>query len=222
MGTSYYPFQGTAGGPGGTAKAVGVKTDKAAELERLLIFVVEGIAFWVQKARSTGERLDEKTARFINRALASTAMDCDRNEQALIDDIREALKIRDAWRLKALDCCGGSCGCGAPVLPECANWAAGTEEKIRLKAADFGALTVGKEDIRSSRALAVSWIQGVAAYSQQAVESGFDDVALSEHIVDLLVLLASDRPAEELAVMMDKTGAYVVQAMLRAGKRPGK
>jgi len=81
--------------------------------------------------------------------------------------IREALKLRDAWKARASAASAGQ-------LPECAVWSADTEEKIRMKAAYVGVLATANEDIRSLRELVTYGMKGVAAYAHHAAELGHE------------------------------------------------
>ncbi len=208
-----YQCQETAGGAGCKVKGVCGKTDTVSNLQDLLLFVVKGIAYWVVKARASGVKLDSHTAQFIKTAIFSTITNANFDEAAIIAYIKEALQVRDAWRFKALDCCGGSCGCGAPELPECANWAAGTDDKIRMKAAYVGVLTTENEDVRSLRSLITYGLKGVAAYAQHAAELGYEDPSIDDHIVNALVATVSDLTADELVAMVMQTGECAVKAM---------
>jgi hydroxylamine reductase len=208
-----YQCQETAGGVGCKVKGVCGKTDEVANLQDLLIFVVKGLAFWIDKARSVGISMDMETGRYLTTAIFSTITNANFDEKAIVGYIRETLKRRDAWRMKALDCCGEGCGCGVPKGLECASWTASTDEQIKAKAAFVGVLTTENEDIRSLRELIMYGLKGVAAYAHHASELGADEPAIYEHIVAALIATTKDISVDELVAMTMKTGECAVKTM---------
>ncbi len=199
-----FQCQETAGNAGCKVKGMCGKPDTLANLMDLLVFVVKGIAFWVEKS---GQPVDNKTGRVMITAMFTTITNANFDEAAILMYIREALQVRDAWRAKV-----GACGCGCS-LPECATWSANTEEKIRMKAAYVGVLTTENEDVRSLRELIIYGIKGISAYAHHATELGCEDTAIYTHIVSALALTFKDVSADELVAMTLKTGACAVTTL---------
>jgi hydroxylamine reductase len=206
-----YQCQETAGGTGCKVKGMCGKTDTVANLQDLLTFVVKGIAYWVHKANSAGQPIDNATGKFMTTAIFSTITNANFDEVAIMAYIREALKVRDAWQAKVPTGCG--CGCGSAKVPECATWRAETEEKIRLKAAYVGVLATENEDIRSLRELVMYGVKGIAAYAHHAAELGYEDTGIYDHIVTALRGMTKDLTADELVALVMATGSCAVQTL---------
>lgn len=204
MGMFCFQCQETAGNTGCKVKGMCGKTDTLANLMDLLVFVVKGIAFWVDKS---GKPVDNKTGQFMITALFTTITNANFDEKAILAFIREALKVREEWRAKV-----GGCGCGCD-LPECATWSAVTEEKMRMKSASVGVLTTQNDDVRSLRELITYGVKGISAYAHHAYELGFEDTAIYTHIVNALAMTLKDVSADELVAMTMKTGACAVTTM---------
>lgn len=203
-----FQCQETAGGVGCKVKGMCGKVDTLANLQDLLVFVVKGIAFWVEKS---GKPVDNKTGNFINTAIFSTITNANFDEAAIIAYIKAAVQVRDEWRAQAGSCSSG-CGCSAS-LPECATWSPENDEKIRMKSAYVGVLTTGDEDIRSLRELVIYGIKGIAAYAHHAAELGYEDPSIYGHIVTALAATLKDLPADDLVAMVLKTGECSVKTL---------
>lgn len=212
-----YQCQETAKGTGCTVKGVCGKLDTTAQLQDFLIFVVKGIAVWVEQARKSGVALDNVTGKFMTTAIFTTITNANFDEVAIIKFIREAVKVRDAWRVKALGGCGSGCGCSCGgetgALPECATWEATTDEKIRAKAAYVGVLMTADEDIRSLRELVTYGVKGISAYAHHAAELGYEDTAIYDHVVTAFAATTKDLSADVLVGLTLKTGEIAVATL---------
>ncbi len=217
MGMFCFQCQETAGGTGCKVKGVCGKTDTTAQLQDLLIFVVKGVAFWVAEARDLGMTVDNRTGKFMTTALFTTITNANFDDKALTAYIREALKLRDEWRVRALGGCGSGCHCScggeSDALPECAIWEAENDAQIRLKAPGVGVLETSNEDLRSLRELIIYGVKGIAAYAHHAAELGYEEPGIYEHIVTALTATTKDLSADELVAMTLATGGCVVQTL---------
>lgn len=206
-----YQCQEAAGGVACKVNGVCGKNDEVSNLQDLLIFVVKGIALCVDKARQKGMALDFKTGRFMTTAIFTTITNANFDGKAIIARIREALKIRDAWKSKVH---GASSGCGCQgTAPECVTWTADTDEKIRAKAGSVGILTTANEDVRSLRELIIYGVKGIAAYANHAADLGHEDPAIYGQIVDALAATVRDLSVDELVAMVMKTGGNAVATL---------
>ncbi|MBF0386567.1 MAG: hydroxylamine reductase [Candidatus Omnitrophica bacterium] len=206
-----YQCQEAAGGTGCRVKGVCGKTDEVAGLQDLLLFVVKGIAVWLDKGRQKGQAIDLKAGRFMTTAIFTTITNANFDEAAIIARIKEALQVREDCKLRVS---GGSAGCGCQaVLAECAVWTADSDAQIRAKAGSVGVLTTPNEDIRSLRELIVYGLKGVAAYANHAADLGAEDPAIYGQMVDALVATVKDLGVDELVAMVMKTGGNAVAAL---------
>ena len=201
-----YQCQEAAGGVGCKVKGVCGKTDSTANLQDLLIYVVKGIAFWADQARTVGTPLDKGTGFFMMTAIFATITNGNFDDKAIMAYIREALKVRDALRTKVN-------GAGAQPLPDCATWSAETEEKIRLKAAGVGIMTTTNEDVRSLRELVIYGVKGIAAYAHHAADLGYDDPSIVDHVVTALTGTLKNLSVDELVALVMKTGDCAVKTL---------
>lgn len=217
MGMFCFQCQETAGGTGCKVKGVCGKVDTTAQLQDLLIFLVKGIAVWVDKARASGIKIDNKTGKFMTTAIFTTITNANFDEAALLRYIREAAKVRDQWRVKALGGCGAGCSCACggeeTPLPECATWEVTTDEKIRAKASYVGVLATDNEDIRSLRELITYGTKGMCAYAEHAAQLGQEDTEIYEFVVTALAATTKDLPVDELVGLTLKTGEYAVKTL---------
>ncbi|MBF0122968.1 MAG: hydroxylamine reductase [Candidatus Omnitrophica bacterium] len=206
-----FQCQETAGNTGCKVKGVCGKNDELANLQDLLIFAVKGIAVVADKAREKGIALDNKTGKFMTRAIFATITNANFDEKAIIALIKEALKVRDALKCQVKSASEG-CGCQGEKL-ECATWTAETDEEIRAKASTVGVLTTGNEDIRSLRELIMYGLKGVAAYANHAADLDHEDPAIYSQIVDALVTTVNDVSVDDLVAMVMKTGGNAVTTL---------
>jgi hydroxylamine reductase len=205
-----YQCQETAKGTGCEVKGVCGKTDEVANLEDLLMFILKGAAFWIDKARANGAAIDTKTGRFLTTAIFSTITNANFDEAAIVGYIREALNVREAWRAKA----SAGCGCAASAaVPECATWTGDTVEKMRKEGVIVGVLGTKDQDVRSLRELVTYGLKGVAAYAHHASELGHDDPVIYDHVVTALVGTIKDLSVDELVALTMKTGEIAVRTM---------
>ena len=217
MGMFCFQCQETAGGTGCKVKGACGKIDTTAQLQDLLVFLVKGIAVWVDQARKVGGKIDNATGKFMATAIFTTITNANFDEEALLKFIREAARVRDEWRVRALGGCGSGCGCScgseAGALPECATWEVTTDEQIRAKASTVGVLTTANEDVRSLRELIIYGTKGMCAYAEHAAQLGQEDSSIYEHVVSALVATTKDLSVDELVAMTLKTGEYAVKTL---------
>jgi hydroxylamine reductase len=210
MGMFCFQCQEAAGGVGCKVKGACGKVDSVAGLQDVLIFVVKGIALLADKGRAKGLRLDPKMNRFMIKAIFSTITNANFDDRAILAFIREGLNVRDALKARVTPLCEGGC---ASSLPECVTWGEASEEKIRQKAAYVGVLATTNEDVRSLRELITYGIKGIAAYAHHAMELGYEDQGVYEHIVTALAATTKDLSVDELVAMTLKTGECAVNTL---------
>ncbi len=206
-----YQCQETAGNQGCKVKGVCGKSDNVANLQDLLIYVVKGLAVLVEISREKGLTVNQSVERFITTGLFTTITNANFDETAIIDRIKEGLKLRASLVTRLS---GGCCSCACDViLPECASWTADTDEKIRAKSVSVGVLTTGDEDIRSLRELIIYGLKGVAAYAHHAADLGYEDTAVYQQIISALTATVKDLSVDELVSMVMQTGANAVTTL---------
>lgn len=187
------------------------KTEEVANLQDLLIWLLEGISYWADKARKAGH-VDHETDLFVAKGLFTTITNVNFDAQRMTDLVKECLKRRDALKAacKPSSCC---CSCGCDEI-EAASWEwDGTKETLNKKAAEVGLHAEKNEDIRSLKSLVLFGLKGVAAYTDHAYILGAKDDAILHFMQEALLVIASDAGADTLLDYVMKTGEYSVKAM---------
>ncbi len=173
-----YQCEQTAKGTGCTVQGVCGKDDTTATLQDLLIYALEGIAVYGEKARALGVK-DKETDRFIIEGLFTTVTNVNFDAENITAIIKKAYSVKEKIKelfLKAYKAKEGKDFKGE--LPVAANWKP-ADDLIR-QGKDVGILANPglNEDIRSLRELLKYGMKGTAAYADHALLLGheLDDV----------------------------------------------
>ncbi len=197
-----YQCQETAKNSGCTVKGVCGKNDSTANLQDLLIFILQGISVYAEK---TG-KVERETGLFLCRALFSTITNANFDNEKIAEIIKKALVIREDMR--------GKSGLSGASLPESAVWSGKTMEEFADKAMKVGILSYSdNEDIRSLKSLILYGLKGVAAYADHAAVLGYYDDEIFDFMVKGLAAITKQLPADELTAMVLKTGETAVKTM---------
>ena len=100
-----FQCQETAKGIGCTISGVCGKTDKVANMQDLLIFVLKGISIYSTKARSLGIETDEVN-RFVVESLFMTITNANFDHDRFVTRIQEGLRLRDRIKSEYLNAGG--------------------------------------------------------------------------------------------------------------------
>ena len=151
--------------------------------------------------------MDREAGRFICKALFVTITNAAWDNNAIIDWIREGIRVRGEVAKKAGDVEG--------PLPDCATWRAESNEEIIAKAmSDEVRITAtGNEDIRSLRELLVIGSKGIAAYAEHAEVLGFEKDEIYAFLMEGLASTTRDLPTDEMVGMVMKAGEMAVNTM---------
>ena len=185
------------------------KTAETANLQDLFIWSLKGISFWAVIAQKHGW-YDEKTAFFVDKGLFKTITNADFNKSDFINDIYEAVKLREAVRsfLNGKETFSS--------IPECAEWVPGNDDDIYEKAAlgTGGWLKIENEDIRSLKALVLYGLKGISAYLEHGYQIKKQGKEIFEYLMYALDQIArEDITADELVALTMKTGEWGVTVM---------
>ncbi len=185
------------------------KTAEVASLQDLFIWTLKGISFWAVRAKKHGW-YDEKTAFFVDKGLFKTITNADFNKQDFINDIFEAVKLREGVR---------SFINGKETIqniPEYAEWMPGDENDIHDKAlaGTGGWLEIENEDVRSLKALVLYGLKGVSAYLEHGYQIKKQGKEIFEYLMyGLSEIAREDITADELVALTMKTGEWGVTVM---------
>jgi len=201
-----FQCQETAKNQGCTIRGVCGKAEETADLQDLLIYVCKGISLFGEKLKQKGV-VDREAGRFICKALFVTITNAAWDNDAIIDWIQEAIKVRDEVAKRAGDVAG--------PLPDCATWRAESKEEIIAKAMsdEMRITATGNEDIRSLRELLVIGSKGIAAYAEHAEVLGFEKDEIYEFLMEGLASTTRDLSTDEMVGLVMKAGKMAVNTM---------
>jgi hydroxylamine reductase len=204
-----FQCQETAKGTGCTISGVCGKTDKVANMQDLLIYVLKGISFFAANLDES-EKLSGKTGRFVSESLFMTITNANFDQGRIVSRIKEALKLREELKAKLIQS-------GIKVsenLPENATWNADTIEEFDLKAPSVGILATNDPDVRALRELIIYGLKGMAAYAEHAKNLGFEEKTIYSFINKALAATIDDTlTADQLLGLVLETGKYGVDVM---------
>ena len=204
-----FQCQETAKGTGCTINGVCGKSEKVANMQDLLVFVLKGISIYSTKDREAGIEND-KVNKFIVDGLFMTITNANFDQERFVVKIREGLKLREEVKAALINA-----GTEIPAgLHESATWTGNTVEEFEAKNVSIGVLSTKNEDIRSLRELVTYGVKGMAAYTEHAFNLGFEDKSLYKFMQDALVATTDDNlTAELLTALVLETGKSGVTAM---------
>jgi hydroxylamine reductase len=204
-----FQCQETAKGTGCTISGVCGKTEKVANMQDLLVFVIKGISFYSTRLRDLGIENDIAD-KFVFDGLFMTITNANFDQERFVVKIREGLKFREDLKNSLINA-GGKI---PATLPESATWTGNTVEEFEAKNISIGVLSTKNEDIRSLRELVTYGLKGMAAYTEHAFNLGFEDKSIYKFIQDALVSITDDSlSADQLVALVLETGKFGVAAM---------
>ncbi|MCK4887842.1 MAG: hydroxylamine reductase, partial [Planctomycetes bacterium] len=203
-----YQCQEAAKGTGCTIKGVCGKTDDVSNLQDLLLFVAKGVAYYADKAAEKGVA-DKAVSKYVLDALFTTITNANFHEEQIREKIRKGLTIREQIKKAYIDA-GGVLD---QNLPEAAMWY-GQESEYEATSMRVGVLLTENEDVRSLRELLTYGLKGLAAYTDHALNLGFEENELYAFIYKALVATLNDNlSADELVALNMECGKFGVSAM---------
>jgi hydroxylamine reductase len=204
MGMFCFQCQEAAKNTGCTIRGVCGKDDRASDLMDLLIFVLRGMAFYVEHSE---KKADSKYGIFAAQALFATITNANFDEDRIVELIRRALALREELKKSA------KVKGGVPT-PESAMWAAGTKDDMLAKSLEVSPLAFSdNEDVRSLKALILYGLKGVAAYADHAHVLGFHHDEIFSFIFKALAAIDQDLSADQLTALVLETGGIAVKTM---------
>jgi len=201
-----FQCQEAAGGKGCTVKGVCGKEPQTAALMDLLLYSVQGVAV-VNRALREKNAANKDASLLIIDALFSTITN------ANFDDVSIKLKIKKMLIAKnELIAKAEKLGIALPEM-DVVNFQA-SESDYEKKATQVGVLSESDEDVRSLKQLVMYGIKGAAAYTEHALNLGYEEVVLYEMMENALAEISrKDIGANELTAIALKMGDCGVKAM---------
>jgi hydroxylamine reductase len=202
MGMFCFQCQETAKNTGCTIRGVCGKDERASDLMDLLIYSLQGLSVYAEKADS----LDKKYGVFTCQALFSTITNANFDEDRIADLIKKALVLRDEVK--------GKVQISQEGLHDSAVWSAETKEDFIKKSLEVSPLSYSdNEDIRSLKSLLLYGLKGIAAYTDHASVLGQYDESIFSFMYKGLAAIANNSSADELTGLVLEAGENAVKAM---------
>jgi len=203
MGMFCFQCQETAKNTGCTVKGVCGKNERVSDLMDLLVYVLQGLSIYAEKAKDS---LDRKYGLFACQALFSTITNVNFDEDRIMNLIKDTIVLRDEIK--------GTVKITQENLHDSAVWSAETKEEFMQKSLQVSPLSYSdNEDIRSLKSIILFGLKGLAAYTDHAAVLGFYDDAIFKFVYKALAAMTKDLSAEELTNLVLETGEVAVKAM---------
>lgn len=201
-----FQCQEAARGTGCTVKGVCGKEPQTAAYMDLLLYAVRGIAVVNRTLREKGAA-DSEIDRFVLDALFCTITNANFDDDAIVGRIKKAFEIKNILigTAKKRDII-------LPDMPEVSYFV--SAENYLAEAAEVGVLSEPNEDLRSLKQMVIYGVKGAAAYTEHAVNLGFEDQDIYAMIENALAEISRpDISAEELVSLVLNVGECGVKAM---------
>jgi hydroxylamine reductase len=201
-----------------TAKGIGCniagvcgKNEEVADLQDLLIYVMQGLALYAQEGRKLGI-IDEGTDHFTFEAVFSTLTNVDFDPDRFVELIKRAVELREAMKAKVAAAGGKTDFIEAPAsfIPtgSVAEWAAQGKALQLIETLDSDV------NVRSLKQTLLYGLKGIAAYADHAAILGKTDPAVAAFCYEALaMLLKPGLTVEQSLPMVMKAGEINFKAM---------
>ncbi|MBN2119563.1 MAG: hydroxylamine reductase [Candidatus Omnitrophica bacterium] len=210
-----FQCQETARNQGCTIKGVCGKPEETADVQDLLIHVCKGISFFGKRLKDI-EPVDKKFGNFICQSLFVTITNAAWNDEAIIQKIKDALKIREEIRKVFLVAHKKKFGRDfSESLPDCAIWSFDNNDEIlsKAKSGDLRINVKDGEDVRSLRQLLIIGCKGIAAYADHAAVLGYEKEEIYDFIMEALNSTLCDLSVDNMVALVMRAGETAVNTM---------
>jgi hydroxylamine reductase len=166
------------------------KTAQVADLQDVLLRVMQGVSVYAARAAAMGAR-DAAVDAFTPHAWFTTLTNVNFDDTRFVALIGDALAMRERARTRA-----EGAGADLTALPESATWTPGTTPAELAAAAPFAAiqrfLDRDGPSVTGLRNLILYGLKGTAAYGEHARVLGYADAAISAEFHRIAAFLATD------------------------------
>lgn len=206
MGMFCFQCQETAGNKGCTVKGVCGKEPQTAGLMDVLLYAARGEAIVNRLLREKGAA-DTDASRQIIDALFCTITNANFDDEALKERIGKALAMKNVLIGTAK-----KRGIELPDMPEVSFHPSPAE--YEAEAAKVGVMSMDNEDIRSLKQMVIYGVKGAAAYTEHAMNLGYEEQAIFEMLENALAEVSRpDIGVEPLVALVMNVGECGVKAM---------
>ena len=195
--------QETAKNTGCTINGVCGKKEDTANIQDLLMYACQGLSYMTIEARKHGINTNEESKHITN-CLFITITNANFDNDAIMDAVRETLRMRDNLKAKVK----------TEEKHDSISWAGKTDEDFHEKAKRIGTLTFDKdEDIRALKQYVLFGIKGISAYCEHAFNLGYEDPAIYNFQEESFVMITKHMTIDGMLEWIHRTGEYGVKVM---------
>lgn len=186
-----------------TVQGVCGKTSNVANLQDLLIFILQGIALYADELPSEEFNIAE-CGKFIGKALFATITNANFDPQGIVELIKEAIGLRNRLRIKS----------SVKINHDSAVFEGSSMDDFLKKASDVGILSYSDDkDSRSLKSTILYGMKGTAAYAYHAAILGFYSEEIYRTMIKGLKAIAQETSFEKLLDTLGQVGDNCVRVM---------
>ena len=203
MGMFCNQCQETAKNTGCTINGVCGKKEDTANIQDLLIFACQGLAFATIEARKKGIDTNVESKHITN-GLFITITNANFDNAAIMKAINDCIALRDNLKTKA----------NINEKNDALDWKGTSEADFNEKAKQVSTLFFDKdEDIRALKQYTLFGVKGIAAYAEHAFNLGFEEQDIYSFMEETLVMIARPMSLKDMLDWLVKTGEHGVKVM---------
>jgi len=195
--------QETAKNTGCTINGVCGKKEVTAQLQDLLIYSCQGLAFMAIEARKKGIDTHAEN-KFIVKSLFMTITNANFDDKAIMAAIRDSIRWRDDLKARLNN----------SDSKDLISWNVTSDEEMLEKAKHVGTLTYDQDDdIRALKQYVLFGIKGMSAYAEHAFNLGFEQKEIYSFIQESLVMITRSMSLNAMLEWLMRTGEHGVKVM---------
>ncbi len=195
--------QETARNSGCTVSGVCGKKEETSNLQDLLVYACQGLAFATLEARKSGLSTPDESRHIVN-CLFMTITNANFDDVSILREIRQCNSFRDALKQKIT----------VTAAHDSVSWVAGTDAAMAEKALQTGTPSFDSdEDIRGLKQYVLFGIKGVSAYAEHAFNLGYEQDDIYRFIEETLVMITRPMDAAGMLDWLMRTGECGVKVM---------
>ncbi len=195
--------QETAKNTGCTINGVCGKREETANIQDLLVYACQGLAFVTIEARKKGIDTNPESKHITN-CLFMTITNANFDDKSIIRAIRDCIDYREGLKKKV----------SVSDKHDSVLWNAAGDNELYDKARLVGTLTYDSdEDIRALKQYSLFGVKGMAAYAEHAFNLGFEDPEIYDFMEQTLVMLTKPMDLNGMLDQVMRTGEHGVKVM---------
>jgi hydroxylamine reductase len=195
--------QETAKNTGCTINGVCGKREYTANIQDLLVFASQGLAFAAIEARKKGLDTNAESKHVVN-SLFMTITNANFDDKALIRVIRESLRYRDNLKIKV----------NISEKHDSIEWNGIDDSEFYEKAKHVSTLSYDlNEDIRALKQYVLFGIKGISAYAEHAFNLNYEQPDIYDFIEETLIMITRPMDLNGMLHWLNRTGEHGVKVM---------